>query len=278
MNNKKRNYEKQFDLNSLVAERLEFLRNMSQEIELKLQDMPEGNLLVAPCQNSERYRYYARKNKSDKQGEYLNKDQKSFRDILANKKYYEKLIKSINSEILKLEKVEKLELVDSVIDTYTNLNYGIKSIIDPVNIDDKTYIEKWNQQAYIGLDFDDNDKTEYYSDKGERMRSKSEVLIANALAKHNVPYKYEMPVKRENGAYIYPDFCVLNIRKRKEIFWEHLGKMGDMEYVSRNLWKLNEYKKMGIVLGDNLICSFESFSNPIGTIDIERIISTIVEM
>ena len=68
---------------------------------------------------------------------------------------------------------------------------------------------------YQGKGFGEEDNTEYYTYKGERVRSKSEMIIANELFRNNIPYKYELPIELENWnkkVTIYPDFTVLNKR------------------------------------------------------------------
>jgi hypothetical protein len=50
----------------------------------------------------------------------------------------------------------------------------------------------------------------------------------------------------------------LNIKKRKTIYWEHLGRLGDADYCLDNFNKLMIYEQNGIVLGDNLIITMES--------------------
>ena len=53
--------------------------------------------------------------------------------------------------------------------------------------------------------------------------------------------------------------------------------MDDTEYVNRNLWKLEEYRKIDIRLGLNLFLTYESGSNPLGTNEINNVIQSIIE-
>ena len=157
---------------------------------------------------------------------------------------------------------------------YYELNNNILTILTK---NDETYSDIWMEEKYDGLGFDPRDQSAFYSDKGERMRSKSEVLIANTLNKMNIVYKYECPVARINGELLYPDFTVLDLKRRKVKYWEHLGRMDDAEYVNRNLWKLEEYRKIDIRLGLNLFLTYESGSNPLGTNEINNVIQSIIE-
>ena len=102
------------------------------------------------------------------------------------------------------------------------------------------------------------------------MRSKSELIIANKLKQHNIPYKYEYPLVLSTGVTVHPDFTCLNINTRQEFIWEHFGIMGDSDYMNKTLKKINDYAKSGYVLGRNFIATFESSSIPLNsnTIDI----------
>ena len=81
----------------------------------------------------------------------------------------------------------------------------------------------------------------------ERVRSKSEVIIADTLARHGVPYRYEYPLKLKSGRdgafrTIHPDFLCLNVRTRAEFYWEHFGLMDDPDYLERTLAFIRLFK------------------------------------
>lgn len=264
-----------FDISNSVSERIHYLQVQKEKLERILEKLPEGSLLVAPGKTDKSFRYYYRKSPKDVMGEYLGKSEDTLKKKLALKKYIVATCKNMLKEIKMLDKIQNMNIRDSIIDTYVGLNYGVKKLINPIAVDDSTYIKKWQEMPYEGLKFLENDTTEYYSDLGERMRSKSEVSIANQLLKNGIPYKYECPIVRANGEKLYPDFTILDVKRRRIIYWEHLGRMGDMSYVSRNLWKLDEYKKIGIFIGINLFITYESDIFPLGTNDILRNINAI---
>ena len=264
------------DISDKVDDRLAYLSKQREMLEHTLTKLPEGNLLVAPGKSENSFRYYNRKSPQDKMGEYLGKKDEKLKSQLAQRKYVVATIKSMTEEIDKLMKIKSMKLKDSITDTYANMNSGVKKLISPIAFDDETYAKMWLSIPYEGLGFNDDDTTEYYSNKGERMRSKSEVAIANSLQLHEIPYKYECPISRRNGEMIYPDFTILDVVKRRTVYWEHLGRMGDLSYVSKNLWKLEEYKKVGIYLGINLFITFESNSTPMGTNEPMQIVKEIL--
>lgn len=80
-----------------------------------------------------------------------------------------------------------------------------------------------------------------------------------------IPFKYECPLKLKNGNIIHPDFTVLNVRLREQIFWEHRGMLDDRDYCKHAVVRLNDYTKNGIILGKNLIITEEISSVPLGT-------------
>ena len=55
------------------------------------------------------------------------------------------------------------------------------------------FIQKWSSEPFTGKEMT-GEAPDYETDKGEIVRSKSELIIANTLAKLGIPYKYECPL------------------------------------------------------------------------------------
>lgn len=106
------------------------------------------------------------------------------------------------------------------------------------------------------------------------VRSKSEVILTNLFKKHGIPYVYEPRLLLKDGKAYYPDFLLLNVRKRKTYLYEHLGMMDDPQYISRNLRKINIYADNGYILGNNFLCSFETSDIPLDEKAVEKMIIT----
>ena len=92
--------------------------------------------------------------------------------------------------------------------------------------------------------------------RGELVRSKSEVIIANALYYHHLDYIYE-PVLTLEGIIKRPDFQVLDDDTGEVWYWEHCGMMDDPKYKKRWEDKKAFYKKNGIEEGKNLIITYD---------------------
>src|SRR5574344_2972007 len=112
----------------------------------------------------------------------------------------------------------------------------------------KEFVRQWNSVEY--KKWAEKDDCKMVTGRGELVRSKSEVIIADTLARYKIPYRYEMPlVVKTNGLErreFRPDFCCLRVRDRKEFLWEHFGMMSDSEYASSAVKKIQVYQHNGI--------------------------------
>ena len=196
------------ELKDLLEKRIYHLKEIIRKEEKSLKKMPEGSVQITGTGKKTMFYF-----NNDGNRTYANqKDQKLVRQLCQ---------KDYNQKILAKAKPVRQEL------------------ISPIWLPDNEFVKQWEAVSYIPKGFDP-DYPEYYTDKGERVRSKSEILIANALQKHHIPYRYEYPYQFESyGPLLHPDFTVLNIRTRKELIWEHMGKMDDSD--TRNSGKSSQF-------------------------------------
>ena len=82
--------------------------------------------------------------------------------------------------------------------------------------------------------------------KGLAVRSKSELLIAEAFGSAGVEFEYEKPLTL-GGATRYPDFTIENEISGRTVYWEHLGMLAREGY--RLAWekKLAWYQANGVL-------------------------------
>lgn len=104
----------------------------------------------------------------------------------------------------------------------------------------------------------------YSTVKGDKVRSKSEVIIANLLADNNIAYEYEKKLEYENGRWIEPDFTIIK-EDGTELYWEHLGMLGVESYDNRWLEKQEIYEKY---FSDNLIITYEGANITNNTLEV----------
>jgi len=82
----------------------------------------------------------------------------------------------------------------------------------------------------------------YATLKGDRVRSKSEVIIANILFQNGVQYEYERRLYYEPDRWMEPDFTI-SMPDDTEVYWEHLGLIGSESYDEAWTRKLDTYEK-----------------------------------
>lgn len=260
------------ELTEQLQDRKSYLEKILENVTMRKKSFKtniNGKIRVEKKRNS--FQYYLRSNTSDTNGKYIGKEnEKQVREFLQNE-YDEKIIKVISNEISMINKYIGKNTPEKIQNTYSTLSEGRKRIISPVEEDDETFVKKWLAVEYEGKEFYNN-TTEFYTQKGERVRSKSEVIIADLLYKYQIPYRYEFPVKLKNKITYYPDFTILNVKKRKEIYLEHLGMLDNSEYLEKAINKLNTYTLNNIVLGDNLLITYETRNTTLNIPVVNKII------
>lgn len=80
----------------------------------------------------------------------------------------------------------------------------------------------------------------YSTLKGDKVRSKSEVIIANLLYEYKIKYEYERKLYYGENKWIEPDFTIF-LANGEEVYWEHLGMIGTESYDKRWIEKLEIY-------------------------------------
>jgi len=151
-----------------------------------------------------------------------------------------------------------------------------KPLVMPAKLLDDDYVKRWKSVAYEQKGFGEN-APEFYTVNGERVRSKSEIMIADTLSRHGIPYRYEYPIHIAGLGTVHPDFTCLNVRKRKEYVWEHFGIMAASEYAESAVNRMEKYSLAGYYSGENSIITFESASHPLNTRIIENFIRRYLE-
>ena len=251
--------------------RYQELTKVKQKVEERLSKAPEGKIHIV---NSDtRTQFYLREESSDRSGKYIRKSEERTIQTHLQKAYDEKILKLLNAEIKCLETFlsNSRNISQRVQQSYSDYPTAVKSYINPIDVSDEDFAKDWSSEIYQGKELPEY-VTVYETSCGERVRSKSELTIANMLAERKVPYKYECPLTLQNGTVVYPDFTVLNVKQRKVIYWEHRGMMDDRDYARQAVFKMKSLMQNGIVLGDNLIITEETYVNPLGTNEINEVI------
>ena len=91
---------------------------------------------------------------------------------------------------------------------------------------------------------------------GERVRSKSEAMIAMLLHLNAIPYRYECALSL-GGVTLFPDFTIRHPGTGALYYWEHFGLMDDPAYAKNAGSKLSLYAANGIIPSVHLITTYE---------------------
>ena len=113
--------------------------------------------------------------------------------------------------------------------------------------------------------------------RGELVRSKSEVIIADCLHYNKLDYEYEPELILE-GRVKRPDFKVVDSDTGDTWYWEHCGMMTDPKYVKRWEAKKKFYEKNGIKEGKNLIVTYDDENGGLDSGAIDDLIKDIFDL
>lgn len=247
-------------LKEMLLQEVARLHEIKQVVDDRLGDVPDGYMRITS--NGKRHQFmhcsddYNNK-QSKRQGVYIKQDDQALAYRLAQKSYDLKIKKLVDRRLKQLEKITKEYADDEIEQIYNELHSIRKTLIKPVEIPWEQRLLEWKNTPYTGKDFGAG-IPEIYTKKGERVRSKSEKILADIFSDMGIEYKYECPLKLNGYGVIYPDFTFLRKRDCKEIYWEHDGRMDDPVYAQKAVKKINLYMTNGIFPGDRLILSFES--------------------
>ena len=220
--------------------------------------VPSNNLTYKRIRGN--YQYYLG-------GKYISK-KKHLEEIsrIAKNEYRVKLLPMIEENIEHIHKV--IELEETISNLYTSMPSGKQELFEPDLIPIEKKIHDFENATYEGLAFGEDDITDFFTTKNERVRSKSEKIIADELARNNIPYKYEKPLMLlADGKYIdfYPDFTTINRTTGEIKYIEHFGMMDNPQYYNNVLSKLDVYEKNGLLIGRNVLLFHESSYRPLST-------------
>ena len=190
---------------------------------------------------------------------------------LLQKKYFERVVKASREELEALNRMKAIYPKVIAEDVYGILTEDRKYHVKPIIPTDEQLVSRWLAEPYKKKPISE-DVPIFETKRGERVRSKSEMIIANMLYDYGIPYKYECPIN-VGGEIIHPDFTILRLSDRKIIYYEHCGRMGDPGYVEDMIERSRKYTFAGIYQGDKLFYTFESASKPLDV----RLVSEMIE-
>lgn len=259
-------------INTLQME-LSKLERICNNTAARLASAPEGALEISKGKRALQYRLKTSDADSKPTRRYLRADEMNIVQALAQKSYDMRLLHEAERQYNALAFFLKEYDPGILAKIYESLSPERKALVKGAILDDDTFVQRWKAVTYAPGEFSPTDP-EFYALRGERVRSKSEKIIADTLLARETPYRYEPPLNIIKGQKPWrPDFLVLNKRTRKEYIWEHLGKMDDEDYCKKSIRKLETYLQQGYFIGETLLITMETSEHPLST----RIVDSIID-
>lgn len=272
-----------------LQKRLVDLQEALEKKRKDLKELPEGHLRIAQTSHKPQYYHYIAP--KDFKGVFIPRTNDEFARKLAQKDYDLKVVKLLENEIHAITRFlrqlcrgGRLPTANSSTATklgelYAKMCPARQRLVTPITLTAEQYAKQWLSVTWQGRPFTP-DTAIHTTASGIQVRSKSEVLIAEALTRHNIPFRYEYPLKlrRPTGDIVtfHPDFLCLNVVNRTEFYWEHFGRMDDSDYSNNAAGKLRLYTENGIIAGRNLIITMETQNEPLTTRLVEKIIKELL--
>lgn len=247
-------------MKDILEKKLKEAEYLISKAEKSLKKAPEGTLVLSQSNGSAQYFHKTRN--EQKKGEYISTKNRKLITALAQKDYDLRFIKVMKEQRNKLCKAIKLLSSINFLKVFDELSEARKKLVHPHVLTDEQYVKQWESMRYEGKGIAD-DIPVITTERGEQVRSKTEKILADKFGSMGIPYRYECSLKLRGYGTVYPDFTLLNVQERKEVYLEHFGIMDNPEYAQKAIQKLETYAKNGIYIGKNLLVTFETLRNPL---------------
>ena len=255
-------------LKKMLAEERDRLEKVIKSVQESLIGAPEGGMRISVDKGQ--IRYYLKMNSEEKE-KYIPSKEVDLPVKLAQKAYDEKILHCAKHRIGQINRILTSYEDDEIEKIYLNQHLVRQSLVKPVEPTWEQLCSKWLEQEYVGKEFQEGTPV-ILTAKGERVRSKSEKILADYFYSRKIPYHYEKPLHLRGYGIVYPDFTLLSRKTRREVYWEHEGMMDKPEYARAAVRKIETYQRNGIYPGECLILTFETEKSILNTDIIEGLV------
>ena len=243
------------ELKEILLQEQERLENILRRTEEGLRNPPQGTLRISF--SGKWVQYYHCMPDGKRNGTYIPKIQGKLIHELAQKSYDEKIMRLVQKRLSQLKKITKDYENDELERIFRKETKERQKLIQPVEPVWEQQLKAWESVDYNKKEFRE-EMPVILTERGERVRSKSEKILADYFYRNGISYKYECPLYLNGFGTVYPDFTFLSKRTRQEIYWEHDGRMDDPAYARNAVRKIQAYEKNDIYPGERLILTFET--------------------
>ena len=259
-------------LKSLLLAEQARLEKIVKNARIRLNSAPEGTLRLS---HSKSYLQCYHCTNKHKLGQYIGKGNDELIQKLAQKSYDDKVLRLAERRLNLIKKLTKDYEDDEIEQIFLKEHIERKAFIQPVEPTWEQRVSEWKLIEYQGKGFKE-DTPVILTERGERVRSKSEKIMADYFYRHGIEYKYECPIYLKGLGIVYPDFTFLSKKTGKEVYWEHNGMVDEPLYARNMVRKIDAYESNGIFQGERLILTFETEQNILNSSKIEQMVYTYI--
>lgn len=248
------------------------LEALEKQLIKRLESAPNGYIKIT---GTLKYKYYYWHNsglENQPNPTYISTGNHELITALIQKSYDKQLLKRVKDELKAINSGAD-KITGNLDEVYNNLTDIRKKYVHPYRLTDELFSAQWLAIPNPGNPTHPEQLILETLNK-EKVRSKSERSIANALFRKNIPYKFENPLHIDGYGTYYPDFTILDMKTRSLVYWEHFGRIDDPDYANKAARKLKAFSSKGIVPRKNLIITIESSDCPLDQPVIDKIIKS----
>lgn len=224
------------------------MKKRSDFVNKQISAMREGRLLITRRGNGTEY-FQEQYIKGKRIRRSIGKDRRLVAE-LACKQYMIVQLDLLDENILLVESILSKFVEPSHENIRARLTGRLAELPDSMFAEKTPWRNSYNQSSYMP------EARIHTTSRGLKVRSKSELLIAEKFYEYEVQFRYE-EILQVGKHVLVPDFTVRR-RDGKMFYWEHCGRTHDRQYIEHHHWKMNLYEGVGIVPWDNLIVTYDN--------------------
>lgn len=256
-----------FDVKCILEKELDEQRKLKKIYAKKVKTLPNGVLSVSEYKGKRYYSKYQNGNRK-----YMGKETvQEVKDIQLYK-LLEEMIKRIETNDVLISKILKEYKDPSPITVERELGKAYQNESgELLKLFGKKNGKDWGNQEYERY-MKYPEKLVHRTLKGDFVRSKSEVILANTLFAKGLQYRYEEIT--EIGSHVLaPDFKVLIPKTNQIKIIEHFGMMQDFKYRKKAMDKMETYIEHGYRPYEDIIFTFDDLDGHIDAKNLDILIT-----
>jgi len=260
------------DYKKMTLRDMNLQRNLLKAYNKAMKSMPEGRLSAKRIKG--KIYYYHIDEKTRKQT-YIPKKQLELIHQLKQKRWMKKAIKIME---------KNLKFQEELLKHYEPYDHHYLQKLLPQSDSDKILeeyeydvlpdLDKWAAAPYRKNPYHP-EELRHTTSFGLKVRSKSEMMIAELLHGLKIPFHYDAAIRiidmNHNEKFKYVDFLI-KLPQGGFIVWEHMGMFTMEDYRENQFVKLTEYFFNDIYMGKNLIITMDGPNGEFDNLEVERII------